>query len=110
MNNSWTQRSQQTLDKLREIREQEDQDRLELVKSMRYAFGALGQSLAGWMQWVNSPEIMSTFTQEELEEMSNIIMDMVEEFIEYDMKITEQGVSKGHAKRREQSQSSRFVI
>jgi hypothetical protein len=108
--NTWIQRSERTLEQLKEIRKQTDQDRLDLVKSMRYAFGALGQSLAGWMQWVNSPEIMSTFTQDELEEMNNKIMDMVEQFIEYDIEMTDEGVRKGHAKQRDQHEGSRFVI
>jgi hypothetical protein len=111
MNNSWIQRSEKTLESLKESSNQKNQDRLDLVKSMRYAFSALGQSLAGWMQWVNSPEIMSTFSQEELQEMNDKIMDMVENFIKYDIEVTNEGMRKGFGKLREQGdQGSRFVI
>jgi len=111
MHQNWTQRSENTLKQLRVLIENPDQDRLELVRVMRFSFGALGQSLAGWMQWVNSPEIMSSFTQEELEEMKKKITDMVEQFITYDIEITNTGTRKGLAKQREnEEQGTRFVI
>ena len=109
MNVSWIDRSQKTLDMLKELREKRNQDRLDLVRTMRYSFGALSQSLGGWMQWVNSPEVMSQFTQEELQEMSDTVLDMVTKFIEYDRDITDFGMKKGLGKHREE-EPSRFVI
>jgi len=99
-----------TLDQLRELKNAKEQDRLDYVKTMRFAFAALGQSLAGWMQWVNSPEIMSTFNKDELEKMTETIMEMTDKFIEYDIKITDEGMRKGFAKQREQEEGSHFVI
>ncbi len=110
MGQNWVQRSEKTLKQLRQLVETADQDRLDLVRVMRFAFSALGQSLAGWMQWINSPEIMSNFTREELEEMAKILTGIVEQFIEYDVKITEEGVRKGLAKRRAAERGIRFVI
>jgi len=110
MNQNWTQRSENTLKQLRQLIETPDQDRLDLVRVMRFAFGALGQSLAGWMQWINSPEIMSTFTREELEEMVKTITGMVEALIEYDIKVTDEGMRKGLAKQRASREGIRFVI
>lgn len=110
MDQNWIERSENTLKQLRELLQTPNQDRLELVRIMRFAFGALGQSLAGWMQWVNSPEIMSSFTKNELEEMTKIITGMVEQFLEYDIKITEEGMRKGLEKQRAASQGVRFVI
>jgi hypothetical protein len=114
LNVNWVERSEKTLEELKKLMEKKDQDRLDRVKAMRFAFMALGQSLAGWMQWVNSPEVMSNFTKEELEEMSQTIMGMVEKFIEYDTEITNEGMQKGVAKQREQDQlgqqDNHFVI
>lgn len=109
MNASWIDKSQKTLDQLQALKEQRDLDRLDLVKTMRFSFGALSQSLGGWMQWVNSPEIMSQFTQEELLTMSDQIIEMVSSFIEYDRDITNEGMQKGLGKQREEDQN-RFVI
>ena len=109
MNVSWIDRSQKTLDMLKELREKRNQDRLDLVRTMRYGFGALSQSLGGWMQWVNSPEVMSQFTQEELQEMSDTILDLVTKFVEYDRDITDCGMKKGLGKQREE-EPSRFII
>ena len=87
------------------------QDRLELVRVMRFALGALGQSLGGWMQWVNSPEIMSSFSQEELEEMARTVTGMIEKFIEYDIEMTNKCTRKGLEKQRATSQQGvRFII
>lgn len=110
MSQEWIQRSGNTLKQLRHLLEAPDQDRLYLVRVMRFALGALNQSLAGWVQWTNSAEIMSSFTQEELEEMTKNITGMVEHFIEYDIKVTEDGVSKGLAKRRVARRGVRFVV
>jgi len=109
MNVSWIERTQKTIDKLRAIKEKRDADRLEIITGMRFSFGALSQSLGGWMQWVNSPEIMSQFTREELLEMSDTLIDMVAQFLEYDMKITDYGMQKGLGKQRDEQQN-RFVI
>ncbi len=111
MHQNWIQRSENTLKQLRGLMENPDQDRLEMVRVMRFSFGALGQSLAGWMQWVNSPEIMSSFSKEELEEMTRKITSMVEQFVTYDIEMTNTGTRKGLAKQREnEQQGTRFVI
>ena len=111
LNVNWVERSQKTLEELKKLSQKKDQDRLDRVRGMRFGFMALGQSLAGWMQWVNSPEVMSNFTKEELEEMSQTILCMVEKFIEYDIKITDEGMQKGVAKQREQEErGNHFVI
>jgi len=111
LNVNWVERSQKTLEQLKELRGKADQDRLDRVRTLRFAFMALGQSLAGWMQWVNSPEVMSNFTREELEEMSQTILGMVEKFIEYDIDVTNEGMQKGAVKQRDQEQQgNHFVI
>ncbi len=111
MHQNWIQRSENTLKQLQGLFENPDQDRLELVRVMRFSFGAFGQSLAGWMQWVNSPEIMSSFNKEELEEMAKKITGMVEQFVTYDIETTSTGTRKGLAKQREnEQQGTRFVI
>jgi hypothetical protein len=111
MDQNWIQRSEGTLKQLKQIAENPEMDRLEFVRVMRFAFGAIGQSLAGWMQWVNSPEIMSSFTRDELGEMSKTISTMAEQFVEYDIRITEEKMRKGLEKQRAAAnQGSRFVI
>ena len=111
MQQNWIQRSENTLKQVKKLMENQDQDRLELVRVMRFAFGALGQSLAGWMQWVNSPEIMSNFTRDELEEMAKTVTNMVEQFVSYDIEVTNEGMRKGLAKQRAADQQGiRFVI
>jgi hypothetical protein len=114
MHQNWSQRSEKTLEQLRKMMENEEVDRLELVRIMRYAFGALGTSLTGWMQWVNSPEIMSTFDKDELLKMAKTVTELITKFVEYDIHITEEGTRKGLEKQRElnqqQQQGPRFVI
>lgn len=109
MSSVWTDRSEKTVEQLRILKEKRDMDRLDLLKSMRFSFWALSQSLGGWMQWVNSPEVMSQFTGDELQEMSDRIIEMVVGFIEYDVDVTNRGVQKGLGKQRDEDQT-RFVI
>ncbi len=111
MHQNWTQRSENTLKKLRGLMENPDQDRLELVRVMRFSLGALNQSLHGWMQWVSNPEIMSNFTKEELEEMAKKITGIVDQFITYDIETSNTGILKGLDNQRENEQSgTKFVI
>ena len=109
MNSTWIDRSEKTIEQLRLLKKNRDMDRLDLLKSMRFSFSALSQSLGGWMQWVNSPEVMSQFNRDELQEMSDKIIDMVTGFIEYDLDVTDRGMQKGLGKQRDEDQS-RFVI
>jgi len=109
MNSTWIDRSDKTMEQLRILKDKRDMDRLDLLKSMRFSFSALSQSLGGWMQWVNSPEVMSQFNRDELQEMSDRIIDMVTGFIEYDLDVTDRGMKKGLGKQRDEDQS-RFVI
>ena len=109
MNQGWIERTQKTIDQLQKIKEKRDIDRLEIVTAMRFSFGALSQSLSGWMQWVNSPEIMSQFTREELLDISDKLIEMITVFVEYDRDITDYGMQKGLGKQREE-QENRFVI
>ncbi len=109
MNQGWVERTQKTIDQLQKIKEKRDIDRLEIVTAMRFSFGALSQSLGGWMQWVNSPEIMSQFTREELLDISDKLIDMITVFVEYDREITDYGMQKGLGKQREEPEN-RFVI
>ena len=63
------------------------------------------------MQWVSRPEIMSSFTKEELEEMAKKVTGMVEQFVTYDIETTNAGILKGLAKQGENEQHGpRFVI
>jgi len=63
--------------------------------------GALHTSLTGWTQWANSPDIMTQFTEKDLEEMSRKLTEFPRSFIEYDLEITRKGADKGlKAKRR----------
>ncbi len=110
MNVSWNDRLQKTLEQLENLKSQRDLDRLDLVKNMRFSFGALSQSLGGWMQWVNSPEVMSQFTQEEMLEMSDQLIEMVMSFVRYDQEITDTGLQKGLGKQREDEDPNQFVI
>jgi hypothetical protein len=111
MHQNWIQRSENTLKQLQKLMENPDQDRLELVRVMRFSLGALNQSLHGWMQWVSSPEIMSNFTKGELKEMAKKVTGIVEQFITYDIETTNKGILKGLAKQGENKQNGiRFVI
>ena len=109
MNQGWIERTQKTVDRLQKIKEKRDMDRLGIITALRFSFGALSQSLGGWMQWVNSPEIMSQFTREELLEMSDNLIDLITKFVEYDRDITDYGMQKGLGKQREED-PNRFVI
>lgn len=95
MSERWIRNSEKILEQIKGSDEDQDRDRLELVREIRFNLGAFQRSLLGWMQWVNNPEIMTKFSQRELEEMNKTLGGFVRSFIEYDIKITNQGIKKG---------------
>jgi len=95
LSSGWIQSCQRILEKIKELEEKEEKDRLEYVRSIRFMLGALQRSIIGWMQWINNPDIMTRFTEEELSEINRKISEFTRSFIKYDMEITKKGEEKG---------------
>jgi hypothetical protein len=91
----WIQLSEKILDQIKRLEKAKEMDRLELVRSMRFILSGLQRSLLGWMQWVDNPDIMTTFTQEDLEKMNKKLSEFTRSFIEYDLEATMLGAQKG---------------
>jgi len=91
----WTQVSEKILDQIKSLEEAKERDRLELVRSLRFMLSALQRSLLGWVQWVNNPDIMTTFTQKDLEKMNKKLSEFIRSFIEYDLEATRLGAQRG---------------
>ena len=91
----WIQVSKKILEQIKRLEEAKERDRLELVRSIRFMLNTLQRSWLGWMQWVNNPDIMTRFTQEDLEKMNKKLSELTRSFIEYDLEATKSGVQKG---------------
>jgi len=91
----WIQVSEKILNQIKRLEDTKGMDRLELVRSMSFMLSALQRSLLGWMQWVNSPEIMTRFTREDLEKMNKKLSEFTRSFIEYDLEATKLGAQRG---------------
>jgi len=91
----WIQVSEKILDQIKRLEEAKERDRLELVRTIRFMLSALQRSLLGWMQWVNNPDIMTRFTQEDLEKMNKKLSELTRSFIEYDLEATKLGGQRG---------------
>lgn len=91
----WIQVSEKILSQIKRLEEAKGRDRLELVRSMSYMLSVLQRSLLGWMQWVNNPDIMTRFTQEDLKKMNKKLSSFTRSFIEYDLEATRLGAQKG---------------
>jgi len=103
LSSGWIQSCQKILERIKDLEKTKEKDRLEYVRSIRFMLGALQRSLLGWMQWVNNPDVMTRFTEEELSEINKRITEFTRAFIEYDLEITKKGTEKGlEASRRAQ--------
>ena len=92
---SWVKVSERLLDQLKRLENTKDKDRLELVRSLRFVLSVLQRSMVGWTQWVNNPDIMSIFSQNDLENMTRKLSEFTRSFIKYDLEMTSLGVKKG---------------
>jgi hypothetical protein len=95
LSEGWIRVSEKILDQLKRFEMTKDKDRLELVRSLRFVLSVLQRSLLGWTQWVNNPDIMTIFTEDDLKKMTEQLVKLTKAFVEYDMKITSLGVKKG---------------
>ena len=109
MSERWVQRGERILERIKSLETSKERDRLELIRSMGFVLRALWNSVQGWMQWINNPDIMTKFSQEELDEMNKTITEYVKSFIEYDVKISKQGIQKGIDRRRTRTRRERTV-
>jgi hypothetical protein len=91
----WIQVSEKILDQIKRLEEAKERDRLELVRSLRFMLSTLQRSLLGWMQWVNNPDIMTRFSQEDLETMNKKLSEFTRSFLEYDLEATKLGAQRG---------------
>lgn len=99
------------LDSIKNLTEMEEKDRLEYVKSIKIHLAYIGQSLAGWGKWINNPEIMATFTRNELEEIESNLSDLTEDFIKNDIETMRVAQQKGlKFQARDKKENINFII
>lgn len=95
LSQNWVKVSERIVDQLKQLENTEGKDRLELVRSLRFVLNVLQRSLVGWMQWVNNPDIISIFSQKDLERMTKELSMFSQSFVKYDLEMTGLGVNKG---------------
>lgn len=95
MSEQWVEVSERIIEKLKQLENVEDKDRLELVTSLQFALNALHRSMVGWVQWVNNPDVMTIFSQEELQKMTKELTGFARSFVTFDLEITKFGAEKG---------------
>jgi len=111
----WIQVSEKILEQIKHLEEAKERDRLELVRSIRFMLNTLQRSWLGWTQWVNNPDIMTRFTQEDLEKMNKKLSEFTRSFIEYDLEATKLGAQRGLKARKKvtkkkEGQAERFYV
>lgn len=88
MEGRWVNDCQRILDEIKKSAKVEGQDRLDIVRTIRFTILALQRSVTGWMQWADNPDIMAQFSLDELAEINKNLADLVCAFVDYDAKIT----------------------
>ena len=116
MSERWIQVSEKILEQLKRLEDTKDKDRLELVRSLRFVLSVLQRSLLGWTQWVNNPDIMTIFSQKDLETMTDKLSEFTRSFVKYDLEMTSLGVKKGLKtskkveKKKREERTERFYV
>jgi len=88
MEGRWVSDCQRILDEIKKSEKVEGNDRLDMVRTIRFTILALQRSVTGWMQWADNPDIMAQFSLDELVEINKNLADLVCAFVDYDAKIT----------------------
>jgi hypothetical protein len=109
MTERWIKWCVKALERIRELSEKEDKDRLEQLRSIKISLSFLINSLSGWTKWVNNPSVMANFSEKELKKIENQLASFATSFIEYDMNTTKLGLEKG-LKKRTKRKNIQYVI
>jgi hypothetical protein len=88
MEGRWVNDCQRILNEIKGSAKVEGNDRLDMVRSIRFTILALQRSVTGWMQWADNPDIMAQFSLDELADINKKLADLVCAFVDYDAKIT----------------------
>ena len=88
MSENWVQECKRILDRIKNVQDINGKDRLDLVKTISFILYALQRSVSGWIEWVENPEVMASFSLEELKEMNSNLTKLTNPFIEYDCDLT----------------------
>jgi hypothetical protein len=88
MEGRWVNDCQRILKEIKKSEKLEGQDRLDMVRTIRFTILALQRSVTGWMQWADNPDIMAQFSLDELVEINRNLANLVSAFVDYDAKIT----------------------
>ena len=88
MEGRWVNDCQKILNEIKKSEKVEGQDRLDMVRTIRFTILALQRSVTGWMQWADNPDVMAQFSLDELTEINKNLADLVCAFVNYDAKIT----------------------
>ena len=88
MEGKWVNDCQRILKEIKGSKKNNGQDRLDMVRTIRFTILALQRSVTGWMQWADNPDIMAQFSLDELLEINRNLADLVCDFVDYDAKIT----------------------
>jgi hypothetical protein len=88
MSGKWVQDCERILNEIKKSAKVKGQDRLDMVRMIRFTLFALQRSVTGWMEWANNPDVMAQFSLEELKEINQTLSELVCAFVEYDAKIT----------------------
>ena len=115
MSEGWIQISERIIDQLKRLEETKDKDRLDLVRSLRFVLSVLQRSLIGWTQWVSNPDIMSIFSQEDLQKMTKELSEFTRSFLKYDLEMTKLGAEKGlkapkRVSKKREAETERFYV
>ena len=115
MSERWIQVSEKILEQLKRLEDTKDKDRLELVRSLRFVLSVLQRSLIGWTQWINNPDIMTIFSQKDLETMTEKLSEFTHSFVKYDLEMTSLGVKKGlkapkYVTKKKEERTERFYV
>ena len=88
MEGRWVNDCQRILKEIKDSAKADGQDRLDMVRTIRFTILALQRSVTGWMQWADNPDIMAQFSLNELKEINQNLANLVCDFVDYDAKIT----------------------
>lgn len=103
MDGKWVSDCQRILKEIKNSSKVAGQDRLDMVRTIRFTILALQRSVTGWMQWADNPDVMAQFSLDELVEINKNLSDLVCAFVDYDAKITGTQEKKVEKKLRKES-------
>ena len=85
------------------LKKADPKDRLDIASSIEECLKYVNDSCLGWYSWISKPHVLKVFEEEELRQFYELMRQLAIQYLELDVRATEQMLAKSEKKKEEKN-------